>query len=129
MQHPDFLFVDFGRRGHVVPAGPAAFLPILLLLTVPIASIIILFWSIYPRTVRSSGSHFHVKKKVDADDFADPPEDEETFIRQLRDRCVMLANILSRKMWLFKISIGLCLVYHIVLLALLAIGGVMEFRK
>ena len=40
---------------------------------------------------------------------------------------VILANILSRKVWLFKISIILCLVYHIVLLALLAIGGVMGF--
>jgi hypothetical protein len=105
------------------------FLPMLLLLTVPIASIIILIWSIYPRTIRTSGSHFHVKKNVDAADFADAPEDEEAFIRQLRDRCVILAKILSRKIALFKLSIALCLIYHIVLLVLAAVGGVMEFAK
>jgi hypothetical protein len=105
------------------------FLPILLLLTVPIASIIILIWSIYPRTIRTSGSHFHLKKNVEAADFADPPEDEESFVRQLRDRCVVLAQILSRKVSLFKLSIVLCLIYHVVLLALAAVGGVMEFAK
>ena len=105
------------------------FLPILLLLTVPIASIIILIWSIYPRTIRSEGSNFHVKANIGAEDFADAPEDEEAFIRQLRDRCVILAKILSRKVSLFKLSIGLCLIYHIVLLALAAVGGVMEFAK
>jgi hypothetical protein len=121
-----FLSISVGAVTSFRPDLPA-YLPIMLLLTVPTASIIILLWSIYPRTVRSSGSHFHVKAKVGADDFADPPDDEESFIRQLRDRCVILANILSRKVWLFKISIILCLVYHIVLLALLAIGGVMGF--
>jgi hypothetical protein len=105
------------------------FLPILLLLTVPIASIIILIWSIYPRTIKTSGSHFHVKKDVVAADFADAPEDEEAFILQLRDRCVVLAKILSRKVSLFKLSIALCLIYHVVLLALAAVGGVMEFAK
>jgi len=121
-----FLSISVGAVTSFRPDLPP-FVPILLLLTVPIASIIILIWSIYPRTIRTKGSHFHVKKNVDADDFADAPRDEESFIRTLRDRCVVLAKILSRKMWLFKLSIGLCLIYHIMLLALAAVGGVMEF--
>jgi hypothetical protein len=123
-----FLSISVGAVTSFRPDLPP-FLPILLLLTVPIASIIILIWSIYPRTIKSSGSHFHVKKNVEAADFADPPEDEEAFIRQLRDRCVVLAKILSRKVSLFKLSIGLCLIYHVVLLALAAVGGVMAFAK
>jgi hypothetical protein len=100
------------------------FLPILLLLTLPLCSIIILITAIYPRFRAVSGFSFHVKSSVGLNDFLDPPEDDEAIVLQLRYRCVALADILYRKIALFKVSMVICLIYLVTLLLLAVCGGV-----
>jgi hypothetical protein len=104
-------------------------LPILILLIFPLSAIILLILAIYPGFRVVSGYSFLVHSSVGLDDILEPPEDEHAIVLQLRHRCVALANILYRKIALFKVSMVICLVYLFALLLLAACGGVLALGR
>ncbi len=98
------------------------YMPIFLLLLLPLFSIILLVLAIYPRFVLTPGFPFFIKRTVDPEDFVTPPDDDKSS-RLFRVRCAALAKILYWKIFLFRIAMVGCLIYLAVLF-LLAIGGV-----
>jgi hypothetical protein len=100
-----------------------SFIPLYLLLLLPLFSIIALVLAIYPRFVITPGFPFFIKRSVVPDDFKAPPENDEELLALFRIRCAALAKILYWKILLFRIAMASCLLYLAVLF-LLAIGGV-----
>jgi hypothetical protein len=99
------------------------YMPLYLLLLLPLFSIIVLVLAIYPRFVVTPGFPFFIKRSVVPEDFVTPPDDEKELLALFRTRCAALARILYWKIFLFRIAMGGCLIYLAVLF-LLAIGGV-----
>ena len=97
------------------------FIPLSLLLLLPLSAIIFLLLSIYPRFSNTPDYPFFFRRSVGPDEFGDPPEDNREQLILFRNRCVSLATILYRKVLFFRIALGICLFYAAVLLAL-AIG-------
>ena len=98
------------------------YLPLYLLLLLPMFSIILLILAIYPRFVATPGFPFFIKRSVAPDDFVIPPEDENELLALFRTRCAALAKILYWKILLFRIAMGVCL-FYLAILFVLAIGG------
>ena len=101
------------------------YVPLLLLLLLPLFSIILLILAIYPRFVVTPGFPFFVRRSVSPDDFVTPPDDEKELLALFRNRCAALAKILYWKIVLFRIAMGACLIYLAILFAL-SIGGVLH---
>ncbi len=99
------------------------YMPIFLLLLLPLFSIILLVLAIYPRFVLTPGFPFFIKRTVDPEDFVTPPDDDKELLALFRVRCAALAKILYWKIFLFRIAMVGCLIYLAVLF-LLATGGV-----
>ena len=100
-----------------------SFIPIYLLLLLPLCAIIILILAIYPRFVVIPGFPFYVRRSMRPDDFVMPPEDGKDLMVLLRHRCAALANILYWKIFLFRIAMVLCLIYLVVLIILALCEG------
>jgi hypothetical protein len=101
------------------------YVPLLLLLLLPLFSIILLILAIYPRFVVTPGFPFFVKRSVSPDEFVTPPDDEEELLALFRNRCAALAKILYWKVVLFRIAMSACLIYLTILFVLL-IGGALH---
>jgi hypothetical protein len=101
------------------------YIPMQLLVVVPLCSIILLLISIYPRFLAIPGYPFLVSRSVSPDLFPLPVEDKETTLAQLRSRCVAFAKILYWKVFFFKIAITLGFIYLVALLALTVSSGLM----
>jgi len=101
------------------------YIPLLLLLLLPLFAIILLILAIYPRFVVTPGFPFFVKRSVSPDEFVTPPDDEEELLALFRNRCAALAKILYWKVVLFRIAMGACLIY-LAILFVLSIGGVLH---
>ena len=99
------------------------YMPLFLLLLLPLFSIILLVLAIYPRFVPTPGFPFLIKRSVRPDEFVAQPDDDKELLALFRVRCAALAKILYWKIILFRIAMGACLIYLAVLFAL-AIGGV-----
>jgi hypothetical protein len=99
------------------------YMPLFLLLLLPLFSIILLVLAIYPRFVVTPGFPFFIKRSVVPEDFGVPPDDDKELLALFRVRCAALAKILYWRILLFRIAMGACLIYLAVLFAL-AIGGV-----
>ena len=99
------------------------YMPLFLLLLLPLFSIILLVLAIYPRFVATPGFPFFIKRSVRPDDFVAPPDDDKELLAVFRVRCAALAKILYWKILFFRIAMGSCLIYLAVLFVL-AIGGV-----
>jgi hypothetical protein len=99
------------------------YMPLLLLLLLPLFSIILLVLAIYPRYVVTPGFPFFIKRSVEPDDFVTPPDDDKELLALFRTRCAALAKILYWKIFLFRIAMASCLIY-VAVLFLLAISGV-----
>jgi len=99
------------------------YMPLFLLLLLPLFSIILLVLAIYPRFVATPGFPFFIKRSVRPDDFVAPPDDDKELLAVFRVRCAALAKILYWKILLFRIAMGACLIYLTVLFVL-AVGGV-----
>lgn len=102
-----------------------AFVPLFLLLLLPLFSIILLILAIYPRFVSTPGFPFFIRRSVCANDFETPPEDADELLALFRNRCAALAKILYWKVFLFRIAIGVCL-FYLAILFFLAIGGALS---
>jgi hypothetical protein len=63
------------------------YMPIFLLLLLPLFSIILLVLAIYPRFVATPGFPFFIKRSVTADDFVSPPDDDGELLALFRTRC------------------------------------------
>ena len=100
------------------------FMPIYLLLLLPLCAIIVLVLAIYPRFVAIPGFPFYVRRSIRADDFVMPPEDGKDLMVLFRHRCAALANILYWKIFLFRIAMALCLIYLVILAILALFEGV-----
>lgn len=92
-----------------------SFMPIYLLLLLPLCAIILLILAIYPRFVVIPGFPFYVRRSMRHDDFVMPSEDGKDLQVLYRHRCVALANILYWKIFLFRIAMVLCLAYLVIL--------------
>ena len=101
------------------------YVPLLLLLLLPLFAIILLILAIYPRFVVTPGFPFFVKRSVRPEDFVTPPDDEEELLALFRNRCAALAKILYWKIVLFRIAMAACLIY-LAILFLLSIGGALH---
>ena len=99
------------------------FVPIYLLLLLPLCAIIVLMLAIYPRFVVIPGFPFYVRRSMQHDDFVTPPEDGKDLLVLYRHRCAALANILYWKIFLFRIAMVLCLIYLIILAFLALFEG------
>ena len=99
------------------------YMPLFLLLLLPLFSIILLVLAIYPQFVVTPGFPFFIERSVSPDNFVAPPDDEKELLALFRVRCAALAKILYWKILLFRIAMGACLIYLAVLFVL-AIGGV-----
>ena len=99
------------------------YVPIYLLLLLPLCAIILLLLAIYPRFVVIPGFPFYVRRSMRHDDFVMPPEDGKEGMVLFRHRCAALANILYWKIFLFRIAMVLCLVYLIILAFLALFEG------
>ena len=102
-----------------------SYMPLLLLMLLPLFSIILLVLAIYPRYVVTPGFPFFIKRSVSPDDFVTPPDDEQELLGLFRSRCAALAKILYWKILFFRIAMAGCLIYLVILFAL-AMGGVMH---
>jgi hypothetical protein len=100
-----------------------SFMPIYLLLLLPLCAIIVLILAIYPRFVVIPGFPFYVRRSVRHDDFVMPPEDGKELMALYRHRCRALANILYWKIFLFRIAMVLCLAYMVILVILALLAG------
>jgi hypothetical protein len=100
------------------------YIPMQLLVVIPLCSIILLLISIYPRFRVIPGYPFFVSRFVSPDLFPLPADDDETVLAELRSRCVAFAKILYWKVFFFKIAIALCFIYLIALLALTFWSGI-----
>jgi hypothetical protein len=100
-----------------------SFMPIYLLLLLPLCAIIVLMLAIYPRFVVIPGFPFYVRRSMQHDDFVTPPEDGKDLLVLYRHRCAALANILYWKIFLFRIAMVLCLIYLIILAFLALFEG------
>jgi hypothetical protein len=105
------------------------YVPILLLLLLPMCSIILLILSIAPRFIIIPGYPFYLRRSMSADAFVTPPEDEEGLLALFRKRCAALGNILYWKIFLFRIAIGICLFYLVALMFLALSGGLGAFSR
>ena len=56
------------------------YMPLFLLLLLPLFSIILLVLAIYPRYVVTPGFPFYIKRSVRPDDFVTPPDDEQELL-------------------------------------------------
>jgi hypothetical protein len=92
-----------------------SFMPIYLLLLLPLCAIIVLILAIYPRFVVIPGFPFYVRRSMRPDDFVMPPEEGKDLLVLFRHRCVALADILYWKIFLFRIAMVLCLLYLVIL--------------
>jgi len=99
------------------------YVPIYLLLLLPLCAIIVLLLAIYPRFVVIPGFPFYVRRSMRHHDFVMPPEDGKERMVLFRHRCAALANILYWKIFLFRIAMVLCLVYLIILAFLALFEG------
>jgi len=99
------------------------FLPLFLLLLLPLFSIILLVLAIYPRYVVTPGFPFFIKRSVCPQDFVPPPDDETELLALFQRRCAALAKILYWKILFFRTAMAACLIYLAILFAL-AVGGV-----
>src|ERR1700722_6588751 len=99
------------------------YVPIYLLLLLPLCAIIVLILAIYPRFVVIPGFPFYVRRSMRPDDFVMPPEDGKDLMVLFRHRCAALANILYWKIFLFRIAMVLCLIYLVVLIILALCEG------
>jgi hypothetical protein len=99
-----------------------SYLPLFLLLLLPLFSIILLVLAIYPRYVVTPGFPFFIKRSVTPEDFVTPPDDDKELLALFRTRCAALAKILYWKILLFRIAMAGCLMY-LAILFLLAVGG------
>jgi hypothetical protein len=99
------------------------YVPIYLLLLLPLCAIIVLLLAIYPRFVVIPGFPFYVRRSMRHDDFVMPPEDGKELMVLFRHRCAALANILYWKIFLFRIAMVLCLVYLVILVILALFEG------
>jgi hypothetical protein len=105
------------------------FVPVYILLALPLCSIMLFIFSIYPRIKKVTGFPFYANRKVVLEDIVGPPEGDEAFVLQLRRRCVALANIFSRKIFLFKTSMIISLVYLAVLFVMAVCGGLLSLAS
>jgi hypothetical protein len=101
------------------------YVPLFLLLLLPLFSIILLILAIYPRFVATPGFPFFIRREVRAGDFVTPPEDADELLDLFRNRCAALAKILYWKVFLFRIAIGVSL-FYLAILFFLAIGGALS---
>ena len=101
------------------------FIPLSLLLLLPLLAIISFLLSIYPRFSATPGYPFFFKRSVGPDDFGTPPESDEEQLILLRNRCVSLAKILYSKVFYFRLALGICLLY-LGLLLVLAVGDALH---
>jgi hypothetical protein len=116
-----FLSISISTVAAFRPELPR-YIPMLLLLLLPVCSIILLILSLAPRFIAIPGYPFYLRRSMSPEAFVTPPEDVEDFLALLRYRCASLANILYWKIILFRIAIGICLFYLAALVAL-ALGG------
>lgn len=101
------------------------FMPLFLLMLLPLFSIILLVLAIYPRFVITPGFPFFIKRSIRPEDFVTPPDDEKELLELFRIRCAALAKILYWKILLFRIAMAACLIY-LAILFVLAIGGILH---
>jgi len=101
------------------------YIPMQLLVVIPLCSIILLLISIYPRFRVIPGYPFYVSRSASPDLFPLPADDPETILAQLRSRCLAFVKILYWKVFFFKIAIALCFIYLAALLALTFWSGIM----
>jgi|SRR5208282_5308905 len=101
------------------------YVPLFLLLLLPLFSIILLVLAIYPRFVVIPGFPFFIKRSAGPGDFVTPPDDDNELLALFRTRCAALAKILYWKILFFRIAMGACLIYLAILFAL-AIGGILH---
>jgi hypothetical protein len=99
------------------------YVPIYLLLLLPLCAIIVLLLAIYPRFVVIPGFPFYVRRSRGPVGFVMPPPEGEELMVLFRHRCAALANILYWKIFLFRIAMVLCLVYLIILAFLALFEG------
>jgi hypothetical protein len=116
-----FLSISISTVAAFRPELPH-YIPMLLLLLLPVCSIILLILSLAPRFIAIPGYPFYLRRSMSPDAFVAPPEDAEAFLALLRHRCASLANILYWKIVLFRIAIGICL-FYLTALSALALGG------
>jgi hypothetical protein len=99
-----------------------AWLPLYMILVLPMCAIFFLVISIFPRFSTAPSFPFYVKSAISPKDFDTIPEDESDLLRIYRDDCVSLGKILYWKVLYFKIAMVFCFLYFVVLLGL-AIAG------
>jgi hypothetical protein len=100
-----------------------AWLPLYMILTLPMCSIFFLILSLIPRFSVAPGLPFYVKREVSPNDFDTIPEEENEVLNAYRNDCACLAKILYRKVLYFRIAIGFCFVYSILLFSLAITGA------
>ena len=100
------------------------FIPLPLLLVLPLSAIICLLLSIYPRFNITPGYPFFFKRSLRPDDFGAPPKDDLELVTLFRNRCVTLATILYWKIIFFRLAVGICLFYLAILLVLTIADGI-----
>ena len=99
-----------------------SWLPLYIILVVPMCSIFFLAVSIFPRFSTTPGLPFYVKREIGPTDFDIIPEEENDVLQLYRNECATLANILYRKVFHFRIAMAFCFLYFVLLFSL-AIAG------
>src|SRR5207248_664253 len=69
------------------------FIPIYLLLLIPLCAIACFIFSMYPRFLVTPGFPFYYKRSVTPEDFPLPPQDGMKLLALFQNRCATLAGI------------------------------------